>query len=143
VTSVPPRLVSTVLYVADVERAVAFYEAAIGFRCRLTDDRGVYADLETGGSTLALIAQRSAAQESCPRGDSHRDGSPPPIEIAVEVDDVPAAVERATQAGAELVRAPETKYWGQTTGFVRDLDGHVIQFCSRHPALAQVQSVTA
>lgn len=137
------RLVSTVLYVEDVGRAVAFYETAVGFRCRLRDDRGLYADLETGGSTLALIARRSAEQESAPRMDVSVPGPPPPIELAVEVEDVAGAVERAVESGAELVRSPETKYWGQTIGFVRDLDGHVIQFCSVHPAMSQVRPVTA
>jgi catechol 2,3-dioxygenase-like lactoylglutathione lyase family enzyme len=134
VSAVAPRLAATVLYVEDVGRALAFYESAVGLRRRYTDDRGVYADLDTGDTVLALTARRSAEHESCPRAESGAAGAPAPVEIAIEVDDVAGAVERAIEFGAELVRAPEMKYWGQTIGFVRDPDGHVIQFCSPLPA---------
>jgi lactoylglutathione lyase len=134
VTVVTTRLIATVMYVEDVARSVAFYEAALGFRCRYTDDRGVYADLDTGGSTLALNAQRSAAHESCTRTDSHLGGPPPSVEIAIEVDDVAGAVARAVASGAVVVRDPEMKYWGQTIAFVRDPDGHMIQLCSLRPS---------
>jgi lactoylglutathione lyase len=133
VSIVAPRLAATVLYVEDVGRALAFYEA-LGFRRRFTDDRGLYADLDTGASTLALTARKSAAHESSPRAESPLAGPPAPVEIAIEVEDVAGAVERAVELGGALVRAPEMKYWGQTIGFVRDLDGHVIQFCSPLPA---------
>jgi lactoylglutathione lyase len=133
VIPVPGRLLSAVLYVEDVSRAVAFYESAVGFRHRFTDDRGVYAELDTGGSMLSITARRTTAEESCHRADSSLPGPPPPNDIAIEVDDVAGAVRRAVASGGLLVRNPETKYWGQTIGFVRDPDGHMIQFCTPAP----------
>ncbi len=127
------RLFSAVLYVDDVQRTVAFYEAAVGFRHRFTDDRGVYAELDTGGSVLSITARRETPRESTTRIELDPSGPPPPNDLAIEVDDVAGAVRRAVEAGGALVRDAETKYWGQTIGFVRDPDGHMIQFCSPAP----------
>ena len=47
------------------------------------------------------------------------EGKPVGIEIALITDDVQAAFNRAVNAGAELIKAPMTKPWGQVVAYVR------------------------
>jgi catechol 2,3-dioxygenase-like lactoylglutathione lyase family enzyme len=124
------RFVSTVLHVADVARAAQFYESAFGFRVRLLDELGVYAELSTGETSLALTEQDFAQRHSGPTAGLSGNRPPPPSEVVIAVHDVAAAVARALDAGAKELRAPETKYWGQTVAYVRDLDGHLLQICT-------------
>ena len=48
-------------------------------------------------------------------------------------DDVEAAVVRAREAGAAVVKEPVVKPWGQTVAYVRDPDGTLIEVCSPLP----------
>ncbi len=121
---------ATVLHVADVERALAFYERAFGLRRRFVDDSGVYAELDTGATTLALTQRDFAAEEACATAPGGLDVPPPPCELALTVADVDAAVAAALAAGAQPVRAPVMKYWGQVVAYVRDPDGHLGQICT-------------
>jgi uncharacterized glyoxalase superfamily protein PhnB len=41
--------------------------------------------------------------------------------------------QRATRAGATVIKMPEAKPWGQTTGYLRDLNGVVVELCTRSP----------
>ena len=127
-----PRLVSTVLHVRSVQRALTFYYEVFGFRTRFVDELGVYGEAETGTTSLAFTEREFARQHAGPTTEAAGD-RPPPAEIAVGVDDVADAVERAVTAGAQLIRAPETKYWGQTVAYVRDPDGHLLQICTPPP----------
>lgn len=124
------RLVSSVLHVANVERAVRFYGAAFGFRRRFVDELGLYAETDAGTTTLAFTEREFAQRQAVPTQTLAADGPPPPSEIAVAVDDVQTAVDLAVRAGARLERAAETKYWGQTVAYVRDPDGHLVQICT-------------
>ena len=56
--------------------------------------------------------------------------SAPSFEIAFTTADVPAAVQRAVAAGARLVQAPEKMPWGQTVGYVADLNGVLVELCT-------------
>lgn len=54
----------------------------------------------------------------------------PCFEIALVSEDVPAALSRALAAGASLVQDVEEMPWGQTTAYVRDLDGFLVELCT-------------
>jgi uncharacterized glyoxalase superfamily protein PhnB len=45
-------------------------------------------------------------------------------------DDVAGAYARAVAAGAAAVQEPRQKPWGQTVGYVRDLNGVLVELCS-------------
>ncbi len=126
-TQVRAALDATVLHVADVERALTFYEQAFGLQRRFVDDRIVYAELETGATTLALTQRDFAVEQSGPTLPSGPGDPPSPCELAFAVADVEAGVAQALAAGATLVRAPVTKYWGQVIAHVQDPDGHLLQ----------------
>jgi uncharacterized glyoxalase superfamily protein PhnB len=44
-----------------------------------------------------------------------------------------AAYTHAIAAGALPVQAPRAKPWGQVVGYVRDLDGVLVELCSAIP----------
>ena len=117
------RYAQTILYVADVAAAVSFYERAFGLSQGFAAPGGGYATLAGEGGELAFASHDQAAQGV---GDEAR-AAPAGFEIWIEAEDVPAAVERAVQAGAQLVAAPERKPWGQTVAYVRDPDGTLVE----------------
>lgn len=52
------------------------------------------------------------------------------FEIAYVTDDPEAAYRKAVAAGASAVKPPALKPWGQTVGYVRDLNGCPVKLCS-------------
>ena len=64
---------------------------------------------------------------------ARQDKDAPAAQIAFVTDDMDADWQRAVSAGAIVVKVPEAKPWGQTTGYLRDLNGHIVEFCTRSP----------
>jgi lactoylglutathione lyase len=52
------------------------------------------------------------------------------FEIAFVTTDPEAAYGRAVDAGASAVKPPTLEPWGQTVGYVRDLNGCRVELCS-------------
>ena len=52
------------------------------------------------------------------------------FEIAFETDDVAAAFDRAVAAGAKPVQSVRDEPWGQTTSYVSDPNGYLVEICS-------------
>ncbi len=53
------------------------------------------------------------------------------IEIGFVTDDVEETVAKAVDAGAKVVENSKTKPWGQTVAYVKDLDGFLIEICTK------------
>jgi lactoylglutathione lyase len=121
----------TILYVADVAASLDLYERAFGQRRRFLHESGQYAELETGGTTLAF-ASTDLAGSNLPGVVRAPDvGTPPPtFEVCFVTEDVPGAFERAVSEGAKAVTPPQTKPWGQDVAYVRDPDGHLVEIAS-------------
>lgn len=120
-----------ILYVPDVAAAMAFYEQAFGLGRRFLTDEGQYGELTTGETTLAF-SRHDLAATLIPGGYTPLEGLRPPagFEVGLVTEDVPGAFARAVAAGAAAVKAPEQKPWGQLVGYVRDLNGTLIEICS-------------
>ncbi len=121
----------TILYVKDVPHSVAFYEDAFGLSRRFVHEEGMYAEMDTGDTTLAFAAY-GLARNNLPCGFHKNDPSDAPggFEIALVTEDVQAAYERALEAGATPISPPAPKAWGQVCAFVRDRDGITVEICS-------------
>jgi lactoylglutathione lyase len=120
-----------ILYVEDIEGAVSFYEEAFGLKRRFVHESGQYAEMETGQTTLTFASAElgeSTLQAGMGRNDPA--GLPAGIEIAFIPQNVDAAFETATKAGAEWVAEPTIKPWGQKVAYVRDLDGVLVEIGS-------------
>jgi len=123
----------TILYVDDVSAVVKFYGRAFGLGVRLWDEALGFAELETGGSVLAIAAH--ALGEMLMGGGYSRpvNGQPAGIEIAFLTGDVPAAFDKAVAQGATPITAPRRMPWGLQVAYVRAPEGTMIGF-SEPPA---------
>ncbi len=120
----------TILYVENVEATVGFYEKAFGFVQKLITLEKDYAELETGGTTLAFASYSVAEFNGVFVGTSSTDTPPPPFEITFVCDDIEGVWKRAIEAGAMVVKEPTQKPWGQTVGYVRDMNGFLVEICT-------------
>lgn len=122
------KLGYTILYVDDVRRSVDFYTRAFGLAVKFVHEGGDFGELDTGGTSLAFSSRQLMTQLG--KNPSRADARAPCFEIALTTDDVPAAVERAVAAGAELIQRPEVMPWGQTVAYVADPDGFLVELCT-------------
>lgn len=118
----------TILYVEDVPKTIAFYEAAFGLQRRFVHETGDFGELETGATALAFSSLRLMTELG--KNPQRASAQAPSFEIALTTADVPAAVQRAVAAGARLVQAPEQMPWGQTVAYVADINDALVELCT-------------
>jgi lactoylglutathione lyase len=123
-----------ILYVDDVEATLAFYERAFGLNQRMLDDQKNYGELETGGTRLAFVAKKFV-QNMLPLtfAQTGPGCATLPFELGLVAANVDSSFRDALAAGAVEVKRPEVKPWGQTVGYVRDLNGILVEICSEMP----------
>jgi catechol 2,3-dioxygenase-like lactoylglutathione lyase family enzyme len=120
------RLHATVLYVNDVPAAIDFYRRAFGLNLHFRDDALGFAELETGGSLLA-IASHSLGELLMPGAYSPPEGGRPAgVEIGFLTADVPAAFEKLIAEGAAPVAVPKRMPWGLQVAYARAPDGTLL-----------------
>jgi lactoylglutathione lyase len=122
-----PRLGYVILWCEDVDGALRFYTDVLGFREKAR--HGDYVELDTGPTTLALVARAFV------RDQLHLEVPPPgpgsaEIGVVVERDAVAATFARAVAGGATGVQPPHEQPWGQVVSYVRDPEGHLLEICS-------------
>ncbi len=118
-----------ILFVADCERAAAFY-ATFGFTetFRTPDTDPVKIEMILGGFALGLALPEPAADSHglAPVTEGHR------AAMTLWTDDVEAAYSHALAAGARPHRAPHPFLDGTLrVAFVEDPDGHPLQLVQR------------
>jgi uncharacterized glyoxalase superfamily protein PhnB len=121
----------TILYVADVEKTLSFYEQAFGFKRKFIVPSGEYGELSTGDTALGFAALW-LANKNLPAGfiESNVKEKPLGVEVAFATEDVEAVFQKAVTAGAIAVEKAEAKPWGQTVAYVRDPNGFLIEICT-------------
>ncbi len=121
----------TILYVKNVEETIAFYHNAFGFAQKFITPEKDYAELATGDTTLAFASYSVAEYNGITIGTISADTPPPPFEITFVCDDLESTWKQAVEAGALIVKEPAQKPWGQTVGYLRDINGFLIEVCTR------------
>lgn len=124
------RLGYVILHVPDVAEIVAFYERAFGLARRFVHDGGQYAEMETGATALAFASHALIEANGLPPRPGGPGVLPFGAEIALVTEDVPAAFRRALDAGASAAVEPAARPWGQMVGYVRDLNGALVELCT-------------
>ena len=125
-----PRISVFTLGVADLEQSVAFYRDGLGLPTEGIVGRefehGAVAFFElSGGVKLAIWAQDDVAHDT---GLPKTPISPTSFTIGhnvasrEEVDDV---LSQARRAGAEIVKSPQSTFYGGYAGYFRDPTGHL------------------
>lgn len=112
--SAPPATITPVLLYPDVRAAVAWLEAAFGFREAVRIGDGHRAQMRVGTDAAIVVAESGGKPVSVAGIQA----------IKFRVDDVDAAFTRATAAGARVVQEPKTWEYGERSGVVEDLTGH-------------------
>jgi uncharacterized glyoxalase superfamily protein PhnB len=111
------------LRVAKAAAAIEFYVRVFGakekFRLVEPSGRVGHAELELGPFTVMLSDE---FPEYGIRGPGAASGTT--VSIHLHVDDADAMIQRAVEAGAELLRAPQDAFYGERSGSVRDPFGH-------------------
>lgn len=125
------KLGYTIIYVPQVAKSLEFFDNAFGLKTKFLHESGDYGELETGETTLAF-ASHALGLSNFPKGYMAASESRQPLgfEIALTTSDVKAAYDRSLASGAESIRAPEQKPWGQTVAYVRCPDGTLVELCT-------------
>ena len=118
----------TILYVKNVEKTLMFFEKAFGFKRKMFHECGDYGELDTGDTTLSFSSL--SLMQNLGKSVSSADAEVPTFEIAFETDNVEEALKKAIDAGADLVQNVERMPWGQSTAYVADKNGFLIEICS-------------
>jgi lactoylglutathione lyase len=122
------RVGYVILFVADLERSVAFYRDVIGLPFKLQGDG--YVEFATQGTRFGLY-DRNRLDELTGQ-DSATPGRPGG-EVVFLVEDVDAEAERLRGAGATILEGPVDRAWGHRTVHVEDPDGFVVELAEEIP----------
>lgn len=125
----PTSIGNVALNVSDLERSERFYVDVLGLEVLARIDtpavREVMVGASTGGSQL-LLAQHADGRAVEPGGGMWK--------VYVATDDSEGLFQRAVAAGAEPVAEPRhLERFKVTISFVRDPDGHLLEFGQQHP----------
>lgn len=121
----------TILYVENVTQTMAFYCDAFGFEQKMITPEGDYGELVTGSTTLAFASLELGAANFKKGFEASKPGKVPfGIELAFTTEDVAGAMQKAIEHGAALLEAAVTKPWGQQVGYVRDINGFIVELCT-------------
>ncbi|MBS0925006.1 VOC family protein [Providencia sp. JGM181] len=117
-----------ILYVENVEKTLDFYQQAFGFKKSFLHESGDYGELDTGSTTISFSSL--ALMNQLGKGAVAPNPYAPVFELAFETDNVQNALAQAVKVGAELVQDAQEMPWGQTIGYVHDLNGFLIEICT-------------
>lgn len=121
----------TILYVENVEATLAFYVKAFGFTQKFITPEKDYAELTTGDTTLAFASYSVAEFNGIAIERRDSKALPSPFEITLVVGDIESAWKQAVEAGSVVVKKPAQKPWGQTVGYLRDINGFLVEVCTK------------
>lgn len=124
------KLGYTIIYVADVLATIDFYERAFHLERRFIHESNLYAEMQTGETTLAFAGEPMVEMNGLAIRPNRKSKIAAGFEIAFVTDDPRSAFEAALAAGAMSVKSPTEKPWGQIVGYVRDLNGCLVEICS-------------
>lgn len=121
----------TILYVADVPQTVAFYHKALGFEPKFITPEKDYGEMVSGATTLAF-ASLELGTSNFKQGftESTLEEKPFGIELAFTTQEVEQLMQRAIENGAILLEEVKEKPWGQKVGYVRDINGFILEICT-------------
>jgi catechol 2,3-dioxygenase-like lactoylglutathione lyase family enzyme len=116
-----------ILAVADVDRAIAFYER-LGFATEATYDDPPYATLTLAGARLSLAEQGHPAEDRPGVAlEAPADRSRMNAVLVLEVEDCMSAHRDLSEAGVEFLAEPYSPPWGGHRCFAVDPDGYLVE----------------
>ncbi len=117
------KLTDVGLFVADLERAIAFYGGTLGFELKRRDIG--FAEFRTEGVGLALWEVEDVTQ-ALELADTPRQGLAAMVAVRVETaEEVDALHDTLVAKGVTIVQAPMTHAWNARTTYFSDPDGNL------------------
>jgi len=125
----------TILYVADVPNSMQFYQNTFGFSQKMLTPEKDYGEVHSGTTVLAF-ANMELGNANFKKGFKKSSLAEKPfgIELAFTTKAVEKVMERAVKNGALLLAETVTKPWGQKVGYVRDINGFIVEICTPIPS---------
>ncbi len=121
----------TILYVEDVAATLEFYIQALGFTQKMLTPEKDYGELSTGTTTLAFASlELGGANFAHGFTASKIEKQAFGVELAFATTEVAKVMEKAIEHGATLFVESVEKPWGQTVGYLRDLNGFILEICT-------------
>ncbi|HEY9856365.1 MAG TPA: VOC family protein [Stenomitos sp.] len=117
----------TKLRVSDLDRAIAFYEAAFGYVLRKRKP-GPHASLL---AFLSLPGEETELQLAFYPDQGPFEVPPYLMHLALRVDRLQSVIECALKAGATLISGPYTLPSGSEVAFMRDPDGYELELIQK------------
>ena len=125
----PKGLSSAVCYV-DPKAAFHWLEEAFGFEPLMVildaEENLVHSEMSYGHSVV-MVGNEWSADHKSPQSLGGKNTQTVHVQLARN-EDIDAHCERARKAGAEIIQAPETQFYGDHTYRARDLEGHIWTF---------------
>ncbi len=124
----PIQFSHTCLLVTKFEACFLFYRDIIGLTPSSGDEKGSYADFDSGACKLALFG-RQAMAEVVGRADAPATGEAQDhVALIFSVDSVDTEYERLCNLGVTFVTTPaDHPDWGVRDAHFRDPDGNLIE----------------
>ncbi|WP_296315900.1 VOC family protein [Winogradskyella sp. UBA3174] len=121
----------TILYVEDVEKTIKFYKNAFGFDKKFMIPEANYGELISGETTIAF-ASNLLGNSNFKKGfkELSLNEKPNGIEMAFTTETIETDFEKAIEAGAIEYEKITQKPWGQKVGYLRDINGFLIEICT-------------
>lgn len=121
----------TIIYVSDVVETIEFYESAFGFSRKFVTPEGDYGELNTGETTIAFAAKELGdANFSKGYTKTSLDAKSIGIELALVTENIEEDFAKTIATGAVEYEPIKQKPWGQKVGYVRDINGLLIEICT-------------
>ena len=122
------RLGYVILFVADLERSLAFYRDVLGVPFKLEGDG--YLEFATQGARLGLYDRNRLGELT---GQGPELPQRPGGEVVFLVEDVDAEAARLRAVGAVILSGPVDRPWGHRTLHLEDPDGFVVELAEEIP----------
>jgi uncharacterized glyoxalase superfamily protein PhnB len=121
------KLNYVIIYVDNAVKATEFYEKAFGMKTKFIHESNMYAEMESGDTTLAFANNEMLKMNI---GIEALKGTKNCFEIAFSTKDVQGAFKTAVSNGAKEIKKPEEKPWGQVVAYVLDDFGTIVEICT-------------
>jgi len=125
----------TILYVDDVLKTIEFYANAFGFKQKFLTPEKDYGEIVSGTTTLSF-ANIELGNSNFKNGFTKSTNQEKPFgfELAFTTHEVEKVMENAIKNGAILLSKTVEKPWGQKVGYLRDINGFIIEICTPIPS---------
>lgn len=122
------KTVEFILYVSNQVRSTEFYEKLLGLTASLNVPGMTEFNLSETVK-LGLMPENGISNIICPAMPHPKTANGiPRCELYLKIKNPAEYIQRAIQLGGKNISGLQARDWGDTVGYLADLDGHIIAF---------------